>query len=77
MTKIPDTPDELRASLPALENCIYLNTGASGPSPRNVVEAIEDALEYHEYESPADNMYSAGYEYIEDGRAAVASLLNT
>lgn len=79
------TPEELRASIPALERTVYLNTGASGPSPRRVVEAAADFLAYHAYEAPARQpdpelmgmgMYDAASEAFEEGREAVAGLLN-
>src|SRR6056297_2499247 len=41
------TYEDLRASIPAFEDVTYMNFGASGPSPRSVVEAAEDFLEYH------------------------------
>ncbi|MDS0243219.1 MULTISPECIES: aminotransferase class V-fold PLP-dependent enzyme [unclassified Haloferax] len=70
------TPAELRASIPALDEATYLNTGAHGPSPRAVVERVERFLEYHEYESPADDgPYSTAFATYEDVRADVADFL--
>ncbi|SEP05592.1 Selenocysteine lyase/Cysteine desulfurase [Halogranum amylolyticum] len=70
------TPTELRADMPALEDVTYLNTGASGPSPRHVVEAAESFLEYHEFESPAgEGMYPAAFDTYDDVRATVADFL--
>ncbi|EJN58007.1 aminotransferase class V-fold PLP-dependent enzyme [Halogranum rubrum] len=70
------TPTELRADMPALEAVTYLNTGASGPSPRRVVDAAEEFLEYHEYQSPAtEGMYPAAFDTYEDVRATVADFL--
>lgn len=67
---------ELRVNIPALEDGIYLNTGASGPSPRRVVEAIEDALEAHEYDAPtAEGPYQAAMDTYDEARGAVADLL--
>ncbi|ADJ15047.1 aminotransferase class V-fold PLP-dependent enzyme [Halalkalicoccus jeotgali] len=72
------TPEELRAETPGFENCTYLNTGASGPSPRRVVEAATGFLERHEYETPAgEGMYVAADAVYEEAREAVAGLLNT
>lgn len=70
------TPTELRADMPALEEVTYLNTGASGPSPRHVVDAAESFLEYHEFESPAtEGMYPAAFDTYDDVRATVADFL--
>ncbi|WP_436923658.1 aminotransferase class V-fold PLP-dependent enzyme [Halosimplex amylolyticum] len=67
------TPEELRADMPALDEAIYLNTGAGGPSPRRVVEATEAALEYHEYEAPAGaGTYGALFESLDETRETVA-----
>lgn len=72
------TPEELRAETPGFESCTYLNTGASGPSPRRVVEAATGFLERHEYETPnAEGMYVAADAVYEEAREAVADLLNT
>ncbi len=69
-------PTDLRDDIPALENGVYFNTGASGPSPRRVVEAIESTLEYHEYEAPAsEGMYTAAADVYESASTAVANLL--
>lgn len=68
--------DTLRADIPALECCVYLNTGAGGPSPRRVVEAVESALEDHEYVAPTEEgMYAAAGSTYESARRAVADLI--
>jgi len=70
------TPEELRADIPALEEVIYLNTGAGSPSPRRVVEAIEDAARYQEYDAPAgEGTYGALFESLEAARETVAGHL--
>ncbi len=64
------TPLDLRADIPALEDAVYLNTGASGPSPRRVVTAAETFLEHHEFEAPAaEGMYTAAFDAYDDVRA--------
>ncbi|MCU4751171.1 aminotransferase class V-fold PLP-dependent enzyme [Halobacteria archaeon AArc-curdl1] len=69
--------ETLRADIPALEQGIYLNTGAGGPSPRRVVDAATKALEAHEYNDPVDTgMYAAAGERIDGAKASVADLLN-
>lgn len=72
------TPAELRAETPGFESCTYLNTGASGPSPRRVVEAATGCIEHHEYDSPnAEGMYTAADAVYGEAREAVADLLGT
>ncbi|MDS0261521.1 aminotransferase class V-fold PLP-dependent enzyme [Haloarcula sp. S1CR25-12] len=69
-------PAELRASIPALDRCTYCNTGASGPSPRNVVRAATDFLEHHAFEAPAaDGPYTVAFDALEAAREVVASHL--
>jgi selenocysteine lyase/cysteine desulfurase len=71
-------PETLRQEIPAFEECTYLNWGASGPSPRPVVEAAAEFERYHQYESPAaEGMYAAADEATERAREAVAGLLDT
>lgn len=36
-------PQDLRADMPALADCTFLNTGASGPSPTAVLDAVDRA----------------------------------
>ena len=70
------TPEDLRASIPALEDVTYMNFGASGPSPRPVVEAAESFLEHHEYDAPGgEGMYTAAFDAYEDVRATVAAFV--
>lgn len=70
------TLSDLRADIPALERTTYLNWGASGPSPRRVVEAVESALEDHEYRSPeAEGMYDAAADVYEEARTTVAGFV--
>jgi selenocysteine lyase/cysteine desulfurase len=82
MCKVPTivhmNPEALRAEIPALERTVYLNTGASGPAPRRVVEAVEDVVERHEFEAPAgQGKYQAAFEVFEDTRATVADHVGT
>ncbi|WP_324756247.1 aminotransferase class V-fold PLP-dependent enzyme [Haloarcula sp. GH36] len=69
-------PAELRRSIPALEERTYFNTGASGPSPRHVVEAATGFLERHEFEGhgPRDP-YEMGFGAIDDAREVAAEFL--
>ncbi len=75
-TDIPDTPAALRADTPALSDRIYLNWGASGPSPRTVLQAVEAAIENHEFEAPTTNgMYAAADEIFDATRDRIADFL--
>ena len=69
-------PAELRASIPAVERCTYCNTGASGPSPRNVVGAATDCLEHHAFASPAEEgPYTYAFDALAAAREVAASHL--
>jgi len=70
-------PETLRADIPAAEDVVYLNTGASGPAPRRVVEAAESFLEYHEYEAHAaeEGPYGAAFELYDDVRERLGEFL--
>ncbi len=71
-------PETLRAEMPALSECCYLNTGASGPSPRSVVEAATEFERHHQYRAPcAEGMYETAETALDDARGAVAGLLGT
>lgn len=70
------TPEDLRADMPALDGCTYLNTGASGPSPRRVVDAAREFTEHFEYEAArGEGMYPAAFDAIEETRETVADYL--
>jgi len=70
-------PETLRAEIPALEHGRYLNTGASGPSPRTVVDSAAQCEQTHQYESPtSDGMYEFAASVRDDARTAVADLIN-
>ncbi len=69
-------PSELRASIPALEEVVYLNTGASAPLPRPVAEAVQSCVTDQGYRSPAEEgMYQCAFDVYDEARAAVAGLL--
>ncbi len=65
-------PAALRADIPACESCAYLNTGASGPSPERVVEAVTEAQRRHEFDVCATDHYTAAADRLDEARAAVA-----
>jgi selenocysteine lyase/cysteine desulfurase len=69
-------PTELRADIPALDRTTYMNTGAAGPSPTRVAGAVEDCVERHEYDSPAEEgMYPCAFDVFDETRAVVADHL--
>ena len=69
-------PADLRAAIPACERGVYFNTGASGPAPRNVVEATSDFLEHHEYVAPVEEgAYPAAFDTFDRTRERVASFV--
>jgi len=70
------TPEDLRADIPALDDVVYLNTGASGPSPTPVVEAATGCLAGHAYDAPGgEGMYPAAFDVYDRAREAVGDLL--
>jgi len=69
-------PATLRADIPACEECVFLNTGASGPSPTRIVDAITDFHERHKLEAPCgDGMYEFASETRESAREAIAGFV--
>jgi len=70
------TPRELRASIPALGETTFFNTGASGPSPRPVLDAATECLTHHKAVAPAaEGMYTAAREAREASRETIAAHL--
>jgi cysteine desulfurase/selenocysteine lyase len=69
-------PESLRADIPALADCIYLNTGASSPSPRRVVEAATGYLEHQQFDAPCgEGVYGTATEARDSARETVAAHL--
>ena len=71
------TPEELRAAIPALDETIYLNTGASGPSPHSVIEAGQRELERHEDDAhtAAADPYEFAFGRFDETREIVADFV--
>ena len=70
------TPADIRDAVPVFDDVRYLNTGASGPSPRPVVEAAEQAIEAHEWDAAGDvGAYPHAFGLYEDVRGDVAAFL--
>jgi selenocysteine lyase/cysteine desulfurase len=69
-------PRELRADTPALHEDVYLNFGAHGPSPRYVVEAADEFVRSHEYETNTRNdPYEVAFDAYDRVRERVASFV--
>jgi selenocysteine lyase/cysteine desulfurase len=69
-------PTDLRAAVPAFEDVRYMNTGASGPSPRPVVAAAQEFLARHEYDAASEEgPYPLAFDTYEDVRATVADFI--
>ena len=70
-------PEELRAGMPVTSEVAYLNTGASSPAPRPVVEAMTDWLEYHNFEAPvSEGMYPHAWDTYEAVRETIADFFS-
>ncbi len=62
--------------MPVFDAVRYLNTGASGPSPRRIVEAAQGGIETHEWGAASDpGPYPHAFELYEEVRADVAEFL--
>jgi L-cysteine/cystine lyase len=67
----------IRKSIPVCQRMVYLNTGWSGPSPVQVVEAIKARLDYEMEQGPTGaEVIKSAQEIREDARQRVAALLN-
>lgn len=68
--------DALRDDIPVLDDVAYLNTGASSPAPRSVVDATTDWIEYHNFEAPTDDgIYPHAWDSYEAARETIAPFL--
>jgi selenocysteine lyase/cysteine desulfurase len=65
-------PAELRADIPACASCVYLNTGASGPSPESVIDAVDAAQRGHEFDVCKTDHYTAAAELGDHARQTIA-----
>jgi len=71
-------PETLRTEIPVCSKCCYFNTGASGPSPRPVVDAVTEFERRHQFHAPCgDGIYEVAEKTLEDARSAVARLVGT
>jgi cysteine desulfurase/selenocysteine lyase len=70
------TPTELRADVPALDEGVYMNFGAHGPSPRYVVDAANEYTRTFEYDVPVDeDPYQTAFRTYDRTRDRVASFV--
>ena len=69
--------EKLRAQIPACQRVVYLNSGWSGPSPRRVLDAITERLEYESALGPTTaEVVAAKQQLQEETTAEAAALLN-
>ena len=67
----------IRQQIPVCQRAIYVNTGWSGPSPRCVVDAIKQRLDWEMEDGPTTpEVHQRGREVQREAREAVAHLLN-
>ncbi len=67
----------LRKQIPATQNMVYLNTGWDGPSPKSVVQAVQDRVEYESFNGPTSPpVYQSGRDIHQQAKESAASLLN-
>lgn len=70
------TPQELRADIPALDETVYMNHGAHGPSPQYVVKAATAFARDHEFVVPReDDPYRRAFAEFDRTRERVALFL--
>ena len=69
--------DAIRQQIPVCQKLTYVNTGWSGPSPRSVVDAIKERLDWEMEEGPTTpQVQQRGRKVQQEAREAVAGLLN-
>ena len=69
--------DLIRQQIPTCQNMVYVNTGWSGPSPRSVIDATVDRLEYENLNGPTcPEVYESSKEIDGQLKAEVGALLN-
>ena len=69
--------EAIRQQIPVCQKLTYVNTGWSGPSPRSVVDAIKERLDWEMEEGPTTpDVQQRGRQVQQEAREAVAGLLN-
>jgi L-cysteine/cystine lyase len=75
MTSTVDWPS-LRARFPVTARLIYMNTGWSGPSAREVVDAVQRRMEREAFDGPTTlDVRHEKSQLVKQARAALASLI--
>jgi selenocysteine lyase/cysteine desulfurase len=71
------TPEDLRADIPAFEDGIYFNTGASGPAPNRVIDAATEFQRYQESDAltGGEGAYGSAYRVFDETREAVSGFV--
>ena len=69
--------NDIRQQIPVCQRMTYVNTGMSGPSPIQVVDAIKARLDHELFEGAASpDVRAEGSEIRDQAKLAVAQLLN-
>ncbi|MBI1886369.1 MAG: aminotransferase class V-fold PLP-dependent enzyme [Chloroflexi bacterium] len=68
--------ESVRAQIPSLRSLIYMNTGWQGPSPRCVVEAVQEALETEASAPTAPPVQEQRLDIFRRARRVLAELIN-
>jgi len=66
----------IRREIPALQSFIYLNSGWQGPSPRPVLEAIKETLDWESTGPTAPHINEGRMDLIRRARLALAELIH-
>ncbi len=69
--------EAIRAQIPVCQRLTYLNTGWQGPSPRGVVEAVMECMEYESFDGPtAREVFAAGRLHMVKAKEQAGRLIN-
>ena len=69
--------EAIRAQIPVCQRLTYLNTGWQGPSPRGVVEAVMECMEYESFDGPTTReVFAAGRLHMVKAKEQAARLIN-
>lgn len=69
--------ENFRTEIPIFEDTAYLNTGASSPGSKPVIDSMKGFLEWHGYTAPTEEgMYPPVFETLDETRAVVADFVN-
>lgn len=73
---LPEDFAELRASIPACEEVSYFNTGATGPSPNFLLDAVDDWNRFHKTDVLVEgDAYEVGFDAYDSCRERIAPFL--